>query len=84
MREYASKRDGLRLFDLSGEAARVFAVVGVVAVEGATDALVYAEAAAALPFGEDAPAWLDGWELVRQDKAGMVHFHLLQLHKSQE
>lgn len=50
----------------------------------APGALVYAEAASALPFGEEAPAWLDGWELVRQDKAGMVHFHLLQLHKSQE
>jgi hypothetical protein len=40
--------------------------------------LVYAESGLALPFGPDAPAWLAGWEPVREDKAGMVHFHLLQ------
>jgi 16S rRNA (guanine(966)-N(2))-methyltransferase RsmD len=49
----------------------------------APGALVYAEAADALPFapqeGESVPAWLADWELVRQDKAGMVHFHLLRL-----
>ncbi len=50
----------------------------------APGALVYAEAAAALPFGDAAPAWLDGWELVRQDKAGMVHFHLLRLREQGE
>jgi 16S rRNA (guanine(966)-N(2))-methyltransferase RsmD len=41
--------------------------------------LVYAESG--LPFeteGGEAPDWLAGWEIVRQDKAGMVHFHLLQ------
>ena len=45
--------------------------------------LVYAESGAALPFGEEdggTPAWLSGWQLVRGDKAGMVHFHLLKLH----
>jgi 16S rRNA G966 N2-methylase RsmD len=40
--------------------------------------LVYAESGLALPFGEDAPAWLAGWEPVRTDKAGMVHYHLLR------
>ena len=52
----------------------------------APGALIYAESAAALPFapedGSAAPDWLAGWELVRQDKAGMVHFHLLKLHES--
>lgn len=44
--------------------------------------LVYAESGDALPFGapEGTPPWLSGWELVRGDKAGMVHFHLLKLH----
>lgn len=47
--------------------------------------LVYAESGAPLPFGdaEDEPAdtipdWLSPWRLVRADKAGMVHFHLLK------
>lgn len=45
--------------------------------------LVYAESGAALPFGDEeggTPEWLAGWQLVRGDKAGMVHFHLLKLH----
>jgi 16S rRNA (guanine(966)-N(2))-methyltransferase RsmD len=46
--------------------------------------LVYAESGEALPFtangGEDRPEWLAPWQLVRGDKAGMVHFHLLKLH----
>jgi 16S rRNA (guanine(966)-N(2))-methyltransferase RsmD len=48
--------------------------------------LVYAESGDRLPFAEtadaedSAPAWLAQWELVRGDKAGMVHFHLLKLH----
>jgi 16S rRNA (guanine966-N2)-methyltransferase len=48
--------------------------------------LVYAESGARLPFADSAhpddavPAWLDGWELLRGDKAGMVHYHLLKLH----
>ncbi|TFW28165.1 16S rRNA (guanine(966)-N(2))-methyltransferase RsmD [Massilia arenosa] len=44
--------------------------------------LVYAESGLALPFdgqGADAvPQWLQGWEAVRADKAGMVYFHLLR------
>ncbi len=47
--------------------------------------LVYAEAEAPL-MGEDEegeggalPDWLAPWEVVRFDKAGLVHFHLLQL-----
>jgi 16S rRNA (guanine(966)-N(2))-methyltransferase RsmD len=48
--------------------------------------LVYAESSAALPFAEagaeadGTPEWLKSWQLVRGDKAGMVHFHLLKLH----
>jgi len=48
--------------------------------------LVYAESGDRLPFPEagseqDAvPEWLAQWQLVRGDKAGMVHFHLLKLH----
>lgn len=48
--------------------------------------LVYAESGAPLPFGDSAdeqhdsvPDWLSPWQLVRADKAGMVHFHLLKL-----
>jgi 16S rRNA (guanine(966)-N(2))-methyltransferase RsmD len=45
--------------------------------------LVYAESGAALPFDEaEVPDWLDGWEIVRADKAGMVYFHLLKLHEN--
>jgi 16S rRNA (guanine966-N2)-methyltransferase len=41
--------------------------------------LVYAESGLPL-IAEDgiAPDWLANWDVVRQDKAGMVHFHLLQ------
>ncbi|AON56488.1 16S rRNA (guanine(966)-N(2))-methyltransferase RsmD [Herbaspirillum seropedicae] len=39
--------------------------------------LVYAEAEFALD-GADAPAWMQAWEVVRADKAGMVFYHLLQ------
>jgi 16S rRNA (guanine966-N2)-methyltransferase len=48
--------------------------------------LVYAEAGERLPFADagsaqdSPPAWLAQWQLVRGDKAGMVHFHLLKLH----
>lgn len=52
--------------------------------------LVYAESGDRLPFPEAGsepgseqatpPAWLAQWQLVRGDKAGMVHFHLLKLH----
>lgn len=43
----------------------------------APDGLVYAESELPLD-GAPAPAWLDGWEVVRADRAGMVFFHLLQ------
>ena len=48
------------------------------------EGMVYAEAEAALPLeeGEEAPEWLNGWEAVRADKAGMVYYHLLKLHKN--
>jgi len=41
------------------------------------DALVYAEAEMPLD-SQNAPAWLEGWNIVRADKAGLVFFHLLQ------
>ena len=47
--------------------------------------LVYAESGERLPIAEtdeasdDAPDWLQPWQLVRADKAGMVHYHLLKL-----
>ncbi|MGZ5199442.1 MAG: 16S rRNA (guanine(966)-N(2))-methyltransferase RsmD [Telluria sp.] len=45
--------------------------------------LVYAESGAALPFAEeDMPDWLEGWECVREDKAGMVYYQLLKLHEN--
>lgn len=47
--------------------------------------VVYAESGERLPFADDdtavdGPAWLQAWQLVRSDKAGMVHYHLLKLH----
>lgn len=39
--------------------------------------LVYAESELALDSGASAE-WLDGWRVVRADKAGMVFYHLLQ------
>ncbi len=38
--------------------------------------LVYAEAE--MPLTESDAAWLQDWEIVRADKAGMVFYHLLQ------
>jgi len=50
------------------------------------DGLVYVESGAALPFadeaqgeGEPTPDWLAPWFPVREDKAGMVFYYLLQL-----
>ena len=50
------------------------------------DGLVYVESGAALPFAgqepgedEETPAWLAPWFPVREDKAGMVFYYLLQL-----
>ncbi len=41
--------------------------------------LVYVESGAALAFAEgETPEWMAGWEVIRADKAGMVHFHLLK------
>ena len=41
--------------------------------------LVYAESGLPLTFEEgDAPEWMQGWNVVRADKAGMVFYHLLQ------
>lgn len=44
---------------------------------------LYVESEEALPFNVDAteddkPDWCKNWNIIRQDKAGMVHFHLLQ------
>lgn len=39
--------------------------------------LVYAEAEVPLD-GEVLPEWINGWKVVRADKAGMVFYHLLQ------
>ncbi len=43
----------------------------------ATGGLVYAEAEMALD-SEMPPVWLDGWNVIRSDKAGMVFYHMLQ------
>ncbi len=49
--------------------------------------IVYVEAEQALPFALDGlatdeiPAWCQGWELLRKDKAGNVHFQILQRNK---
>jgi 16S rRNA (guanine(966)-N(2))-methyltransferase RsmD len=43
----------------------------------AAGGLVYAESETALD-GEDSPAWLAPWEVLRSDQAGMVHYHLLR------
>jgi 16S rRNA (guanine(966)-N(2))-methyltransferase RsmD len=41
--------------------------------------LVYAESGLPLEFADgEAPAWMEGWEVIRADKAGMVFYHLLQ------
>ncbi len=49
--------------------------------------IVYVEAEQALPFveagqvTESTAAWCKGWELLRKDKAGNVHFQILQRNK---
>jgi 16S rRNA (guanine(966)-N(2))-methyltransferase RsmD len=41
--------------------------------------LVYAESGLPLTFEEgEPPEWMQGWDVVRADKAGMVFYHLLQ------
>jgi 16S rRNA (guanine(966)-N(2))-methyltransferase RsmD len=47
--------------------------------------LLYAEHGDPLPFdaeGVSNEAWLSAWELVRHEKAGQVHAHLLRLRKN--
>ncbi|WP_422388782.1 16S rRNA (guanine(966)-N(2))-methyltransferase RsmD [Keguizhuia sedimenti] len=44
------------------------------------DGLVYVEAEHTL-IGEQ-PPWLEGWEVMRADKAGMVFYHVLKSNKS--
>jgi 16S rRNA (guanine(966)-N(2))-methyltransferase RsmD len=41
------------------------------------DGLLYAESEFALD-GDEAPEWMQDWQVVRADKAGMVYYHLLQ------
>ncbi|MQR00386.1 16S rRNA (guanine(966)-N(2))-methyltransferase RsmD [Glaciimonas soli] len=46
-----------------------------------TGGLVYVEAEFSLAEPDDGaelPGWMDGWQVVRSDKAGMVFYHLLQ------
>lgn len=43
----------------------------------ACEGLVYAESEQPLD-GESPPAWMEGWDIVRADRAGMVFYHLLQ------
>jgi 16S rRNA (guanine966-N2)-methyltransferase len=45
--------------------------------------LVYVESEVSL-LSEAPPAWLDDWEIVRADSAGMVFYHLLQSKKQVE
>lgn len=40
--------------------------------------LVYAETGEPLPLDAERPAWLDGWDALRSDKAGMVYYYLLK------
>ncbi len=48
------------------------------------DGLVYAETGEPLPLEEgERPDWLAGWEAIRSDKAGMVYYYLLKLHKQE-
>lgn len=54
---------------------RLLAAGGVVYVE-AEAALVTRNVSGAASAGS--PAWLEGWEVVRADRAGMVFYHLLQ------
>lgn len=41
------------------------------------DGLVYAETEMSLA-SDDSPSWLDDWNVIRADKAGMVFYHLLK------
>lgn len=43
----------------------------------AENGLMYVESETPLT-GENLPAWMDAWDVVRADKAGMVFYHVLQ------
>ncbi len=43
--------------------------------------LVYAETGEALPLEAELPEWLQGWDAIRADKAGMVYYYLLKLNQ---
>lgn len=43
----------------------------------AKDGLLYAEAETSLD-GEEAPNWVQDWDVLRAERAGMVHYHLLR------
>ena len=45
---------------------------------------MYAESGLPLTFedGAEAPAWMDGWNVIRADKAGTVFYHLLTYNKA--
>ncbi len=49
----------------------------------AADGLIYVESEVSLD-GATAPDWLQGWEVVRADNAGLVFYHLLQAKKLPE
>lgn len=52
-------------------------VLPICAILLVTGGFLYAESEMPLDV-EPAPEWLDGWEVIRADKAGMVFYHLLQ------
>jgi 16S rRNA (guanine966-N2)-methyltransferase len=47
----------------------------------AKDGLIYVEAEHSLTT-EPRPPWLEGWEVLRADKAGMVFYHVLKSNKA--
>lgn len=49
----------------------------------ADDGLIYVESEISLD-GETPPDWMQGWEVVRADNAGLVFYHLLQAKKLSE
>ncbi len=47
----------------------------------AKDGLIYVEAEHGLE-GEPQPPWLENWQVIRADKAGMVFYHILKSNKA--
>jgi 16S rRNA (guanine966-N2)-methyltransferase len=47
----------------------------------AKDGLIYVEAEHSLT-AEPHPPWLEGWDVLRADKAGMVFYHVLKSNKA--